>query len=248
MTHPHRRHRRFRRCRRRRPRHARATATGSRRRRRPASRSIACRPIGIQRATSAATSVIDFETRGRKSIATRCPTALPRLWASRSASPTRPRSTQLCSTDIITVLLRARASDRRELRPGQVPAGQAGQRQAPLKSTEAAGAPRPPLLARASRTAPVAQLDRALPSEGRGHRFESCRVRHAVRKGGDHFGLRCRLLIKWRFSAAFTKLTAIAEARDDIVGTISRKFSPQSPGREIRVFYVTARDSFWADS
>ena len=25
--------------------------------------------------------------------------------------------------------------------------------------------------------APVAQLDRALPSEGRGHRFESCRVR-----------------------------------------------------------------------
>jgi invasion protein IalB len=28
-----------------------------------------------------------------------------------------------------------------------------------------------------SRSAPVAQLDRALPSEGRGHRFESCRVR-----------------------------------------------------------------------
>jgi hypothetical protein len=26
--------------------------------------------------------------------------------------------------------------------------------------------------------APVAQLDRALPSEGRGHTFESCRVRH----------------------------------------------------------------------
>ena len=26
---------------------------------------------------------------------------------------------------------------------------------------------------------PVAQLDRALPSEGRGHRFESCRVRHS---------------------------------------------------------------------
>ncbi len=29
-----------------------------------------------------------------------------------------------------------------------------------------------------SAPAPVAQLDRALPSEGRGHRFESCRVRH----------------------------------------------------------------------
>ena len=28
-----------------------------------------------------------------------------------------------------------------------------------------------------TRPAPVAQLDRALPSEGRGHRFESCRVR-----------------------------------------------------------------------
>jgi hypothetical protein len=30
---------------------------------------------------------------------------------------------------------------------------------------------------RHDRRAPVAQLDRALPSEGRGHRFESCRVR-----------------------------------------------------------------------
>jgi hypothetical protein len=30
--------------------------------------------------------------------------------------------------------------------------------------------------------APVAQLDRALPSEGRGHRFESCRVRHFINK------------------------------------------------------------------
>src|SRR5579862_3930832 len=28
-----------------------------------------------------------------------------------------------------------------------------------------------------ARDAPVAQLDRVLPSEGRGHRFESCRVR-----------------------------------------------------------------------
>lgn len=30
--------------------------------------------------------------------------------------------------------------------------------------------------------APVAQLDRVLPSEGRGHRFESCRVRHFLRQ------------------------------------------------------------------
>src|SRR5436190_17880279 len=29
--------------------------------------------------------------------------------------------------------------------------------------------------------APVAQLDRVLPSEGEGHRFESCRVRHPYR-------------------------------------------------------------------
>ena len=28
--------------------------------------------------------------------------------------------------------------------------------------------------------APVAQLDRALPSEGKGHTFESCRVRHCL--------------------------------------------------------------------
>ena len=31
-----------------------------------------------------------------------------------------------------------------------------------------------------SLTAPVAQLDRALPSEGKGHTFESCRVRHSA--------------------------------------------------------------------
>src|ERR1700722_1084494 len=31
-----------------------------------------------------------------------------------------------------------------------------------------------------NRDAPVAQLDRALPSEGKGHTFESCRVRHFV--------------------------------------------------------------------
>jgi hypothetical protein len=32
-----------------------------------------------------------------------------------------------------------------------------------------------------NRKAPVAQLDRVLPSEGRGHRFESCRARHFLR-------------------------------------------------------------------
>jgi hypothetical protein len=31
-----------------------------------------------------------------------------------------------------------------------------------------------------NRNAPVAQLDRALPSEGKGHTFESCRVRHST--------------------------------------------------------------------
>jgi hypothetical protein len=31
------------------------------------------------------------------------------------------------------------------------------------------------------RDAPVAQLDRALPSEGKGHTFESCRVRQFLR-------------------------------------------------------------------
>jgi hypothetical protein len=30
--------------------------------------------------------------------------------------------------------------------------------------------------------APVAQLDRALPSEGKGHTFESCRVRQQSQK------------------------------------------------------------------
>src|SRR5271154_5920030 len=32
------------------------------------------------------------------------------------------------------------------------------------------------------RYAPVAQLDRALPSEGRGHKFESCRVRQIFQR------------------------------------------------------------------
>jgi hypothetical protein len=36
----------------------------------------------------------------------------------------------------------------------------------------------------AAKDAPVAQLDRALPSEGRGHRFESCRAR--------------QLLVRWK--------------------------------------------------
>ncbi len=33
-------------------------------------------------------------------------------------------------------------------------------------------------IVRSPSIAPVAQLDRVLPSEGRGHRFESCRARH----------------------------------------------------------------------
>ena len=33
--------------------------------------------------------------------------------------------------------------------------------------------------------APVAQLDRALPSEGKGHTFESCRVRHFTTSSGE---------------------------------------------------------------
>ena len=37
---------------------------------------------------------------------------------------------------------------------------------------------RPPANRLNERHAPVAQLDRALPSEGKGHTFESCRVRH----------------------------------------------------------------------
>ena len=32
-----------------------------------------------------------------------------------------------------------------------------------------------------NRVAPVAQLDRALPSEGKGHTFESCRVRQGIK-------------------------------------------------------------------
>ena len=41
--------------------------------------------------------------------------------------------------------------------------------------------------------APVAQLDRALPSEGKGHTFESCRVRQGCRIGSAEWGRRDHL-------------------------------------------------------
>jgi hypothetical protein len=44
----------------------------------------------------------------------------------------------------------------------------------------------PPSAANSTAHAPVAQLDRALPSEGRGHRFESCRVHHQSRHVWSH--------------------------------------------------------------
>jgi hypothetical protein len=37
--------------------------------------------------------------------------------------------------------------------------------------------------------APVAQLDRALPSEGKGHTFESCRVRQYFKAFLEFFRL-----------------------------------------------------------
>ena len=79
---------------------------------------------------------------------------------------------QLCSTDMITVT--RRAAD------WQGPTCGLGRFQ-PIEtggSGRGAGGLAGPLLSAARRgQAPVAQLDRALPSEGRGHRFESCRVR-----------------------------------------------------------------------
>ena len=54
--------------------------------------------------------------------------------------------------------------------------------------------------------APVAQLDRALPSEGKGHTFESCRVRHFGTKLGSRnppFALEAATSVrKSTFSAA----------------------------------------------
>ena len=72
--------------------------------------------------------------------------------------------------------------------------------------------------AKRDRHAPVAQLDRVLPSEGRGHRFESCRVRHIcaafdalTSKGGS----------QWRRSCAFSTTIRSADMpsaypRDDL--------------------------------
>ena len=58
-----------------------------------------------------------------------------------------------------------------------------------------------------NRNAPVAQLDRALPSEGKGHTFESCRVRQNIKCLGSISQIRAsvnltkrspKLIQRWR--------------------------------------------------
>src|SRR3546814_3268994 len=56
------------------------------------------------------------------------------------------------------------------------------------------GAVPPDEPARTFQRGPVAQLDRALPSEGRGHRFESCRVHHrSAQKPFSQHGFFCEV-------------------------------------------------------
>ena len=61
--------------------------------------------------------------------------------------------------------------------------------------------------------APVAQLDRALPSEGRGHTFESCRVRHKIKHLATPFRARTEWVRKKPVGAWARILTTIPECR-----------------------------------
>ena len=77
-------------------------------------------------------------------------------------APAHPRHTKPCAPDKIRTCDLCRRSIAHHPYPSKI---------------SAVAASRP--LRYSGRNAPVAQLDRALPSEGRGHKFESCRVRQA---------------------------------------------------------------------
>ena len=85
----------------------------------------------------------------------------------------------LCTPARMTMKIRrpspGRACRRRELIPSVTTL------QAPGRGSPGQGLEKPPSHRQGRQqqaSAPVAQLDRVLPSEGRGHRFESCRARH----------------------------------------------------------------------
>ena len=83
-------------------------------------------------------------------------------------------------------------------------------------------------------SAPVAQLDRALPSEGRGHRFESCRARQFFQRLAFAVklrGFKTRLMLAMRRSA-------IARRRRE--GLRSPQYaSADAPEQEIRFAFGT---------
>ena len=93
--------------------------------------------------------------------------------------------------------------------------------QALLRDRAGALRPRLPLATRSAtsaRNAPVAQLDRALPSEGKGHTFESCRVRQSSWHNPPHtvrfmpfMRLTIALLVAGLLAPA---VPAIAQTRD----------------------------------
>jgi hypothetical protein len=58
-----------------------------------------------------------------------------------------------------------------------------------------------------NRNAPVAQLDRVLPSEGRGRRFESCRARHSHRPSRLRFARICSAGISFCASSFLIRIS-----------------------------------------
>ena len=71
--------------------------------------------------------------------------------------------------------------------------------------------------------APVAQLDRVLPSEGRGQRFESSRARHLI-KGPRGPETRAELYVRSPGQAHALVLAALAERDHHLPGDVQDEF------------------------
>src|SRR5258708_3712907 len=87
-----------------------------------------------------------------------------------------------------------------------------------------------------NRNAPVAQLDRALPSEGKGHTFESCRVRQQFQHTNNRVRPPAIAFVRimsaypvlWTFRLCFRYAqhpVAIIQLRDDRAASTSAQLS-----------------------
>ena len=69
--------------------------------------------------------------------------------------------------------------------------------------------------------APVAQLDRVLPSEGRGRTFESCRARHIIKDLGRH------LVAFFLTYGKYTEISVLSSVKTDAKKSRPASHSPE---------------------